>query len=130
MTEEKNKGGRPPVVLSPEQVAQVEALSAYLSVEQIADYLGIAHNTFTDIRERQPAVFEAYKRGRAKAIAVIAQKGIIQQAQEGNVAAACFYLKTQAGWREKQEIEHTAPSSAEYIARLQRAVYGGGDDVI
>lgn len=97
----KNKGGRPKKVLAPEQVHQVEALAAYLSVEQIADYFGIDPDTFTAIRDRQPEVFRAYKKGRANAIAVIAQKGIIQQAQDGNVAAACFYLKTQAGWREK-----------------------------
>jgi hypothetical protein len=97
----KNKGGRPKIIFTPDQVHQVEALAAYLSVEQIADYFGIAPNTFTEVRERQPEVLAAYKKGRANAIAVIAQKGIIQQAQEGNVAAACFYLKTQAGWREK-----------------------------
>ena len=65
---EKNKGGRPPTILDDEQMAQVEALGAVLSIEQIADYFGIAKSTFYSIMERQPEVSLRYKRGKAKAI--------------------------------------------------------------
>ena len=95
----KNLGGHPPKVLTPEQVIEVGALAAVLSQEQIADYFGIARNTFIAICERQPEVLEQYKKGKAKAIDEVA-KGLILQAKEGNTTAAMFYLKTQAGWRE------------------------------
>jgi hypothetical protein len=94
-----NKGGKPQKTLTPEQVIEVGTLSAFLSQEQIADYFGIARNTFTAICERQPEVFEQYKKGKARAIGTVA-KGLIKQAMDGNTSAAMFYLKTQAGWRE------------------------------
>lgn len=100
-TDEVNKGGRPIIELTDEQVIQVKALAQYLSKEQIADYLGVARNTFDAILERDDKVFEHYKKGKATAIANVA-KGLVQQAIEGNMTAAIFYLKTQAGWRETE----------------------------
>ena len=96
----KNKGGRPKKVLDDEQIAQVEALGAVLSIEQISDYFGFQKTTFYRICERQPEVMLRYKKGKARAIGSIAQ-GLLKQAREGNTVAAMFYLKTQAGWREK-----------------------------
>ena len=106
MTSKTNKGGRPRVKLSDEQIAQVEALGSVLSIEQIADYFGIGKTTFYAIMERQPEVSERYKIGKAKAIGSVAQ-GLLKQAREGNTSAAMFYLKTQAGWRETHNIDHT-----------------------
>src|SRR5690625_2647106 len=111
MSKKTNKGGRPPIVLTDEQIAQVEALGAVLSIEQIADYFGMSKTTFYAIMERQPEVSERYKRGKAKAIGTVSQ-GLIQQEREGNITAAIFYLKTQAGWRETQAIEHTSPDGS------------------
>ena len=103
-----NGGGRPPVVFDEAQTAQVEALAAVLSKGQMADYFGISENTFREIEERQPEVSEAYKRGKAKAIGNVA-KNLISQAQMGNITAAIFYLKTQAGWKEDKESERDLP---------------------
>lgn len=94
-------GGRPSVYFDEAQVAQVEALASVLSKKQMADYFGIAENTLRAVEERQPEVFEAYKRGKGKAIASVGSN-LISLAQKGNVTAAIFYLKTQAGWRENQ----------------------------
>ena len=102
--EEKNKGGRPPTVVDDEQMAQVEALGAVLSIEQIADYFGIAKTTFYAIMERQPEVSLRYKRGKAKAIGSVS-KGLLQKARDGDNAAMIFYLKTQAGWKETTQIQ-------------------------
>ena len=106
-TDEVNKGGRPIIELTDEQVVQVKALAQYLSKEQIADYLGVARNTFDAILERDDKVFEHYKKGKATAIANVA-KGLVQQAIEGNMTAAIFYLKTQAGWRETDVVDDTS----------------------
>lgn len=81
------------------ELAQIEALGSVLSVEQIADYFGIGRTTFYAICERQPETLEHYKRGKSQAIASVS-KGLLQQAIKGNLTAAIFYLKTQAGWRE------------------------------
>lgn len=101
-------GGRPPVVFDEAQTAQVEALAAVLSKGQMADYFGVSETTLRQIEERQPEVSEAYKRGKAKAIGNVA-KNLIQQAQTGNISAAIFYLKTQAGWKEDKQEERDLP---------------------
>lgn len=101
-------GGRPPIVFDEAQTAQVEALAAVLSKGQMADYFSISENTLREIEERQPEVFEAYKRGKAKAIGNVA-KNLINQAQMGNISAAIFYLKTQAGWKEDKDPERELP---------------------
>lgn len=90
-------------VLTEDEKAHVEALASVLTSEQIADYLGIARQTFYDIMERDPSVSVRYKKGRAKAVGNIAQN-LIKKAQAGNMTAMIFYLKTQAGWSETQII--------------------------
>lgn len=106
-TDEVSKGGRPIIELTDEQVIQVKALAQYLSKGQIADYLGVARSTFDAILERDERVFIHYKKGKASAIANVA-KGLVQQAIEGNMTAAIFYLKTQAGWKETQVVDNTS----------------------
>ena len=96
---------RPTITLSPDQVREVETLAALLSQDQIADYFGICRNTFRAICARDPEVDERYKRGKAKAIAHVAN-GLLQKARAGDTTSAIFYLKTQAGWRETAAIEH------------------------
>ena len=114
-------------VLNDEELAQVEALAAYLTSEQIADYLGVARQTFYDIMKRQPDVSVRYKSGRAKSIGDVA-KSLIQKALDGDTGAQAFYLKTQAGWREKQQIEHSGSieidkmSDEELDARIKQIV--------
>lgn len=84
-------------------MAQVEALASVLTLEQMSDYFGIARNTFNAICERQPEVLEHYKRGKTRAIGNVA-KNLLTLANEGNLTAIIFYLKTQAGWRETTDI--------------------------
>jgi hypothetical protein len=115
MTKEKNKGGRPPVVLTKEQKAEVETLAAVLSSEQIADYFGIGRTTWFAILERDPEVSELYKKGRAKAVGFVAQN-LIQKARGGDLGAQIFYLKTQAGWKETQKVEGAGDSGEHVIA--------------
>lgn len=106
-TDEVNQGGRPIIELTEKQKIEVKALAQYLSQEQIADYLGVSRKTFAAIIERDDEVFTHYKKGKATAVANVA-KGLVQQAIEGNMTAAIFYLKTQAGWKETQVVDNTS----------------------
>ena len=92
--------------LTEAQKAEVETLAALLSQDQIADYLGLCRNTFKAICERDPEVNARYKRGKAKAIAHVAQ-GLLMKARNGDTTSSIFYLKTQAGWRETAAIAHS-----------------------
>ena len=113
---------RPKKKLDEDQIAQVEALAAVLSVEQISDYFATGTTTFYEIMERQPEVFERYKKGKAKAIGAVSQ-GLLKQAREGNLGAAIFYLKTQAGWRETDRVELTgADGDAINVRKIEREI--------
>lgn len=96
---------RPEIMLNEAQKAEVETLAAVLNTEQIADYFGVSRRTFLNIRNRDPEVDALYKKGKARAIGVIAQS-LIQKARAGDTACMIFYLKTQAGWRETAPVEH------------------------
>jgi len=95
---------RAPIMLTPDQVIEVETLAALLNQEQIADYFGISRRTFQEIIGRDEEVAARYKRGKAKAIAHVAN-GLLQKARTGDTTSSIFYLKTQAGWREKTREE-------------------------
>jgi predicted transcriptional regulator len=88
--------------LTEQEYADVQELAAYMTQVQIADYLGITDRCFRKIMERDPKARSAYKKGRALAHKKVANS-LIAQANDGNTAAAIFYLKTQQGWKEETQ---------------------------
>ena len=99
---EVNLGGRPPVILTEEQIAKVETLAGVLRIEQIADYFGVAHSTFYEIMKRDPRVSENYKRGKAAAVEGVASN-LVAKCNAGDVPSMIFYLKTQGRWKENHD---------------------------
>ena len=124
---EKNKGGRPLIVLNDQQKAEIETLAAVLTTEQIADYFGIGKTTFFEILDRDPEVSELYKKGRAKAVGFVAQN-LIQKARDGDLGAQIFYLKTQAGWKDTTAIQHTSPDGSMTPSKIERVFIEKSDD--
>ena len=113
-TEEKNKGGRPIIVLNNEQIKELEDMAAYFTVEQIAEYFDISERCLYDLRHRNNEVFAAYKKGRMRKIYRYAKTlenkafGVSDDnALKYDTASIIFFLKTQAGWAEKQQQEIT-----------------------
>ncbi|MCI5076552.1 hypothetical protein [Oricola sp.] len=107
---------RPRITLTDDEVREVETLAALLNQDQIADYFGIARNTFRAICERDEEVLARYKKGKAKAIAHVAN-GLLQRARAGDTTSSIFYLKTQGGWRETSNHEHQASPGVTKIVR-------------
>ena len=103
-----------------EHLAQIEALGAFLSIEQIAEYFGIGKTTFYRRCAENDQIMERYKKGRARVIAKIAQ-GLVQDALEGDNACRFFYLKTQAGWKEGGIKEVTEEKDNELTIVVRRA---------
>jgi len=99
--------GRTMLTLTDAQKAEVETLAAVLTAEQVADYFGIGRRTFYSMMVRDEEIAARYKRGKAKAIGVIAQ-GLINKARGGDTTSMIFFLKTQAGWRETVTVEQLA----------------------
>jgi uncharacterized protein YjcR len=78
----------------------VKTLSAVgVRYVDIADKLQIDHDTLTKHYKHE------LMEGRVEANAAIAQT-LFQQAKAGNTAAMIFWLKTRAGWREHNVVEH------------------------
>lgn len=144
MTGKTNKGGRPTKSLAPEQTEkstgknggaregagrkpfeptsrereQVEAMAGFgVPYEQIAALVrdGIHKETLFKYFRKE------LDQGKAKANAQIG-KTLFQQATSGNTAAAIWWSKSQMGWRETQNVDHTTggeplqPSVIEIVA--------------
>jgi hypothetical protein len=96
---------RKKIKLDEAQIAQVEALAAYLPINRIAGYFGFSETTFHEIKKRQPEVFEAYNRGIAKACSFVGSMlmGFIREKENtaNKLNAITFYLRTQGGWDNK-----------------------------
>ena len=110
---------RAPIVLDPSQVVEVETLAALLNQDQIADYFGIGRTTFQSILGRDEEVAVRYKRGKARAIAHVAN-GLLQKARSGDTTSMIFYLKTQAGWRETDRPGESVGSHEEQEEEARR----------
>lgn len=90
---------------SQNEIQDAERLAGLLTVAQLADYLGVSERTLHRRLADHDGLRAAYKKGRARTIGVIASQ-LVQAARDGNITAQIFYLKTQAGWRERDVIEH------------------------
>lgn len=110
--------GRKPFEPTAREREQVEAMAGFgVPYEQIAALVrdGIHKETlFKHFRKE-------LDQGKAKANAQIG-KTLFQQATSGNTAAAIWWSKSQMGWRETQQIDHTtngesiAPTVIEIVA--------------
>ena len=101
MINENNDVGRPPYIKTDEDAKTVEAL-AIAGVKQslIADIVKISEPT---LRKNFRKELDTSK---ARANAIISQ-ALFKKAKDGNVVAQIFWLKTQAGWKEKNYHELT-----------------------
>lgn len=110
MTKKKRKPGRQPV---PIDHAQVELLASRgLTLEQIANSIGISPQTLHTRKNNDVELLEAINRGRAAGIKMVTN-ALFETAMAGNVAAQIFFLKNRAPeeWRDKVEVsvEETVP---------------------
>ena len=81
--------------------AQVSALSAFgMRHEAIAAHVGCDDKT---LRKHYR---DELSSGKDQANAKVA-KALYEQAIGGNTVAMIFWLKTQAGWREKSDVDHS-----------------------
>jgi predicted DNA-binding protein (UPF0251 family) len=81
---------------------EVEQLAAQgLTQEQIASSLGISQDTLYTRKRESIEFSEAIKKGKAQGIRYVSNL-LFEQAKEGNMTAIIFYLKTRAGWSERE----------------------------
>ena len=101
MTDENNNVGRPSYIKKDEDSRLVESLTiAGVTQTLIAQIVKISEPT---LRKNFRKELDTSK---ARANAVISQ-ALFKKAKDGNVVAQIFWLKTQAGWKEKNHYELT-----------------------
>lgn len=101
---------RPKKIYTSEEIAQVEALAAYgHTQEEITNYLGVRPTSFRVARNENKILNEAYTRGRFEARSFVASRLMryikSDELSAVNLNAISLYLRTQAGWSEKQLVE-------------------------
>ena len=101
MTNENNDVGRPPYIKKDDDAKLVEALTiAGVTQTLVAQIVKISEPT---LRKNFRKELDTSK---ARANAIISQ-ALFKKAKDGNVIAQIFWLKTQAGWKEKNYHELT-----------------------
>jgi hypothetical protein len=118
-------GGRPKIVLTEEQLAEIGTLAPYLTADQLADTIGISRSKFFEILQENEEVSGLYKKAKGKAVANVANN-LVLQAQNGNTTAAIFYLKTQAGWKETERHELVGADDEPMVWKIR--IMGDEDD--
>jgi hypothetical protein len=70
-----------------------------LNQEQIAYSVGTSPAVFHLRKEEFPEIQERLKKGKSDAVAFVTSK-LMELVRDKNLGAICFYLKTQAQWKE------------------------------
>lgn len=83
-----------------------------LTQEHMANFFGVSKRCFCEWLVKHPPLYAALKKGKSDAIAFVSGK-LFENITEGKEASIFFYLKTQAGWREKtpEEIKEEKPTA-------------------
>ena len=100
------------------------------TVRAMAGY-GVPHEGIATLLEIDPKTLRRHyrkelDRGSVEATAKVAQSLFQMATVEKSVAAAIFWMKARAGWREKHEVQVTTRSVAEMTdAELERIIRAG-----
>lgn len=101
--ESSSRAGRKPWI--PPNLKEIEALAARgLTLNQIADALGISDDTLARKRRQLADFADALQKGKATGIAQVANR-LFEAAMAGDTTAMIFFLKAQGGWRDRHEID-------------------------
>ena len=113
---DNNDVGRPPFIKRDEDAKLVEALTiAGVTQTLVAQIVKISEPT---LRKNFRKELDTSK---ARANAVISQ-ALFKKAKDGNVVAQIFWLKTQAGWKEKNYHELTGKDGDKLFGEEQQLI--------
>lgn len=100
-----------------------------LTLEQIADSLGVARQTLWENRQKYPDIDNALKKGRGRGIEQVAN-ALFEKAIMGDVPSAIFYLKARAGWSDRvseKELNDAQAQSSKLYTLIKEILIVPGD---
>ena len=98
------RGRKPCLEINDELLKEIEMLAGNgLTQQQISGYYGITTVTWYKLKRKHFTLDQSFKKGKSTTIAAVSGK-LMQQIRLGNLTAIMFYLKTQAGWSEKNSL--------------------------
>jgi murein L,D-transpeptidase YcbB/YkuD len=108
-TKNTKKRGRKALILTSDQIKQVEHLAALnMGVMDICRSLGISWSAFDKNRKKKQEINDALERGKAKGLQRATSK-LMEKIEDGEFQAIQFYLKSadREKWAERAEINHS-----------------------
>ena len=116
---------RPAIEITPELCQKAESLAAQgLTMDQIANVLGIGERTLYEKQAAYPQFSQAIKTGRDKGIAQVTN-ALFKKATEGDTQAQKYYLNNRdnQNWKERRENTHQGPEGGPVqIQEIQRTI--------
>jgi hypothetical protein len=104
-----------PKTPTPEQRKQVKTLSGFgLNHVQVANVMDISRPTL------EKYYSEELRKGKDEAIALVTNS-LFSNIKKGNVPCILFYLKCQAGWKERDALELTPSTIDKIVAGVGRS---------
>lgn len=105
-TQRKRKVRSDRITFTTKQIAQIESLSGVgMTVEEIADYMGVSKATFDRRVAEIPDLKEALRVGRTRAQGAVYRAAYEMATDKKHSDFTKFYMRSRYGWSEKQEIE-------------------------
>ena len=107
MHKKTNVGGRPPYEPTEADRNTVKTMAACgITHDEIARCLGTNGIAAKTLRRH----FRQELNTALTQVNALVGSQVIAAAKRGEAWACCFWLKSRAGWKEKQEIEHSGPN--------------------
>lgn len=107
------------LIVTKEMIEKSESLAARgLTIEEIADCLGMKRTALYEKKKENQDLAEAIKRGRSKGISIISNS-LYESAKNGNTTAQIFYLKCRAHWKETNVTEIGFPKQQDILKDLE-----------
>lgn len=117
------------IVITPAIIQHVRKLAGLgLTINQIHDYYGLSDKQWLKLRKKHPMLELAMKQGKAVNCEWAAGK-LRHKMEQGNLGAIIFYLKTQAGWREKEYNIPNGPSGDGELPKVPSIVLTVNDPI-
>lgn len=108
------KKGPIPKTVSEDNIETIERLAGYgLNLIHLAAFLNMSKATLNRRMQENTPLREAIEKGRARAVAKVAQMAFIRASSGRNDLMTMFWLKTRGGFIEDQEVEDLSKGKSE-----------------